>query len=169
MNGCTCQDYWLATETNCPAITLPSGASRGPHERCGMQIPCDGDTGSVPGFSWCLIDKSRSDPDCTPAGENWDYCLPNGNIRFGYTAQTSLLVSSLTLCEGYTTERDCRDEALCAWDQERSSCYDRGSCVERPGMWSYGLEEHDDSGAMRPGGASSVLALVVCFVAVVWS
>eukprot|EP01043_Picozoa_sp_COSAG02_P058251 COSAG02_NODE_7219_length_3112_cov_17.585463_1_plen_258_part_00 len=167
-NGCTCQDLWMATESDCPPSTMSIGASRGPHEGCGMQAPCDGDTGTVPGMSWCLIDKSRSDPDCTPAGHNWDYCMPNGNRRVG-TLTLGGLESSV--CGDLRDEQDCRSTALCAWDQEGSNCYDQGSCVERPGMWSYGLEEHDDSGAVRAsmGGASSVLALVVCFVAANWS
>lgn len=160
----------MATESSCPADSVPAGTSRGPHEGCGMRVPCDGDDGgSAAGMSWCLIDKSRSDPECTPAGANWDYCLPNANARaLNLGGGLQLLTGS---CESLTTEQDCTGTAMCAWDADGTgSCYDRGSCVERPGMWSYGLEEHEDSGAVRAsmGGASSVLTLLLCLVAANW-
>ena len=164
VNGCTCLERWQATEGACPSDSMPFGASRGIHKACGMRVPCDGDSGSAPGMSWCLIDRSLSDSSCTPAGENWDFCMPNANARmvnFGL---------EVGLCATRSSQQECLAGDLCAWDGDAAvgtpSCYDVGTCVERPGMWSWGLEQHEDSGAVRAsvGGASSLLALLVWFV-----
>ena len=152
----------MATEGSCPSDSLPFASSRGPHKACGMRVPCDGDSGSASGMSWCLIDRSLSDSSCTPAGENWDFCMPNANARM---ANVGLEAGS---CATRTSQQECLAGDLCAWDGDADvpSCYDAGTCVERPGMWSWGLEQHEDSGAVRAsvGGASSLLALLVWFV-----
>lgn len=67
--GCTCMAAWNASlvsnATACRAGTM--------YNRCGMAIPCNGDTGGVAGRSWCeVIDTSA----CGLVGRTWDYCQP---------------------------------------------------------------------------------------------
>jgi hypothetical protein len=159
VNGCTCHEYWVVGEETCANDT--------PHYGCDMIRPCDGIGGDTPGLSWCLIDKERSDPECTPEGENWDYCMPNINGR----ASSALATLALQACSSFLSLTECESQD-CLWDSQESECYDQGNCVERPGTWNYGLEQDDTlveaNGAARAstGGWATLVATLLCLLAV---
>ena len=73
--GCQCElDWRLTSGEGCTSTTI--------YRRCGMNPPCDGDTGDPPvaGQTWCVIsDESRATAACKAdsAGDQWDYCVPD--------------------------------------------------------------------------------------------
>lgn len=70
VNGCRCMAVWGISDNTCD-----DGSAT--YDHCGMKVPCDGDTGGVPGNSWCLLDEMEPQPSsCAAAGINWDHCVP---------------------------------------------------------------------------------------------
>lgn len=67
VNGCRCSQAWAIGSSTC------SGVDGTVFRGCNMVTPCDGDTGGVAGQSWCILETSDG---CSPAGQNWDYCVP---------------------------------------------------------------------------------------------
>ena len=108
----------------------------------------------------------RDGPECTPEGENWDYCMPNINAR---TSSPSAALQ-LQACSSFLSLTECESQD-CLWDSQENECYDQGNCVERPGTWNYGLEQDDAlveaNGAARAsvGGWATLVALL-CLLAV---
>lgn len=65
--GCTCRAAWALQDESCAdGDKIYNG--------CNMAVPCDGQSGGVPGMSWCMVEDASA---CAAAGNNWDFCIPN--------------------------------------------------------------------------------------------
>ena len=82
IGGCTCSFAWAIGSTTCASTT--GRVFNG----CNMIQPCDGDNGGTAGQSWCILDSNEG---CSPAGTNWDYCVPSET-----TTSTSSTTSTTT-------------------------------------------------------------------------
>eukprot|EP00041_Stephanoeca_diplocostata_P034036 m.1141611 g.1141611 ORF g.1141611 m.1141611 type:complete len:1248 (+) comp24450_c0_seq3:190-3933(+) len=99
IGGCRCSDAWAVGVSTCASAVgvVFSG--------CNMHLPCDGDTGSVPGQSWCILESTAG---CSPAGVNWDYCMPDRLTTSSTTTTTEepedplngfTLISNSEICD----------------------------------------------------------------------